>query len=134
MGKLKQLLLEQVETHPDDSRLQPYWDCQVQAEPDYPEAGDSTTGTRTPPFSLKRYSDEDVLRTARCRRQPLYPHGTAANPSDRRPLIMGEGDKVLFRIQLSKEEFLELCDLRYRLIFEPEITAPILSLVRQDAA
>jgi hypothetical protein len=47
---------------------------------------------------------------------------------------MGEGDKVLFRIQLSKEEFLELCDLRYRLIFEPEITAPILSLVRQDAA
>ena len=49
-------------------------------------------------------------------------------------LIMGEGDKVLFRIQLSKEEFLELCDLRYRLVFEPEITAPILSLVRQDAA
>ena len=50
MGKLKQLLLEQVETDPDDSRLQPYWDCQVQPEPDYPEAENPPPVPEIPSF------------------------------------------------------------------------------------
>jgi hypothetical protein len=48
--------------------------------------------------------------------------------------VLGEADKTLFHIHLSREEFIELCDLRYRLIFEPDMTVSLLTLVRPEAA